>query len=154
MKPNLNIIRTSTKRFKFFSASNFCCCCCHLYWFNVTTMVAIFYLVQHNKKGKIYQITTKIHNICIPDDHKIHMLTFSIPKPSKIYPNLDFLFEICIYHLAILVTIKATRSSQMWLFALGMWLGASPRYTSWVGCTDTPLRYITVRNLKNEILIG
>jgi hypothetical protein len=52
------------------------------------------------KWGKLYQITTKLLN-----DHKIYQwaviyskmakeyTTFSIPRPSKIYPNWDFWFD-------------------------------------------------------------
>jgi hypothetical protein len=57
---------------------------------------------SHNipKRGKIYQITSKLAN-----DHKIYKLailyskcalnipTISILRPLKIYPNWDFWFE-------------------------------------------------------------
>jgi hypothetical protein len=55
-------------------------------------------LSRHNvpKRGKIYQIATKL-----PNGHKMGVInskwpknipTFSIPRPSKIYPNWDFWF--------------------------------------------------------------
>jgi hypothetical protein len=52
------------------------------------------------KRGKIYQIVNKL-----PNGHNHHQMliiyskwpqntpTFSIPRPSKIYPNWDFWFE-------------------------------------------------------------
>jgi hypothetical protein len=57
---------------------------------------------RHNipKRGKIYQIATKL-----PHGHKMYQAAviyskwpknkpnFSIPRPSKIYPNWDFWFE-------------------------------------------------------------
>jgi hypothetical protein len=57
-------------------------------------------VVQHIKWGKIYRKTIKYTKWTqnIPNDHKIdHMATniptFSIARPSKIYPNWTFGFE-------------------------------------------------------------
>jgi hypothetical protein len=56
--------------------------------------VARFFLVKHTKFGKWSQNRPTGHNIHkskyhkIPNGYKIHITIFSIPKPSKIFPNL------------------------------------------------------------------
>jgi hypothetical protein len=65
------------------------------------TRVARLFLVQHTKRGKIYQMTTNIpngHKLPIPIGRKIskrlqNIPTSSVARPSKIYQNWDFGFE-------------------------------------------------------------
>jgi hypothetical protein len=47
------------------------------------------------KKRKIYQVTNKFQKwpYNLRNGHYICFLTFSISRPSKIYPNWDFWFE-------------------------------------------------------------
>jgi hypothetical protein len=58
------------------------------------------------KLEKMYQMNTKctewaymyvhipnVSKIGIPNEHKIHMSTFSNLRPSKFFPNWDFWFE-------------------------------------------------------------
>jgi hypothetical protein len=59
-----------------------------------------FFSAHHTKTGKIYQMATKCTkwSLNIPFGSKINKMalkipTFFIARPSKIYPNLDFLFE-------------------------------------------------------------
>jgi hypothetical protein len=70
-----------------------------------------FSLVQHTKIGPIYQMTTKYTKepLNLPNDRKIYQRAliyicvpaFSIPRPSKIYPDRDFCMQM--YHLATLI---------------------------------------------------
>jgi hypothetical protein len=61
--------------------------------------IARFFLVQHTKTGRIYQITNK----------------YTIAKPSEIYQNCDFWFENkSMYHLAAPLRGPVNRLSEMY----------------------------------------
>jgi hypothetical protein len=67
---------------------------------SVLTRIARYFLVQHTKNGKKYELTIKYTKwkYKIPKCNKIDQMVINIPtssiaRPSKIYPNWDFLLE-------------------------------------------------------------
>jgi hypothetical protein len=60
----------------------------------LNSRVARFFLVQHTKTGKIYQMALKIYQMAVRKDQMakkyIGRPTSSIARPCKIYTNCDF----------------------------------------------------------------